>query len=142
MPSLNSKEKFRKIFPALKAPLGGLPQLKTKIADISSDDLGDLIAKYSAWREYAEDLHITALSEYLSAKDAYDLKYNELMITSVGDTVTERKSFVESSPSIQPLATKLQRKEMLLKMFAGKLESFSNSLTMLSRELTRRGFNE
>lgn len=132
-------ERFRKSFPELDKPKGGLPTMPTKISGISSNDLGDLYARYSAWREFCEDRHIDAVKEYMEAKAAYDNEWNKQMATTNKEKVTEAKAEVESSPEMLALGKTLVEKEMYLKMIGGKLESFTNSLTTLSRELTRRG---
>jgi len=131
--------KFRSAFPKVRIPEGGLPFSKVKISHISSDKLGDLIAQYSAWREYCEDCHISAVSEYTVAKAAYDeMMGREMVLISAGD-VTTKKAMAQQADSVKPLSKTLLEKELYWKMISNKLESFTNTLTILSRELTRRG---
>lgn len=131
--------KFRREFPKLNVPLGGLPYAKTKISNITSEQLGDLIARYSAWREYCEDCHITAAAEYSIAKLAYDEAVGrEMVVIDAGD-VTTKKAMAQQTKSVKLQSQNLLEKEVYFKMIANKLESFSNTLTVLSRELTRRG---
>ena len=56
----NPLERFRAIFTELSAPKGGLPTMPTKVADLASDELGNMIARYTAWREFTEDRHMEA----------------------------------------------------------------------------------
>ena len=51
-------ERFRKVFAEVEAPKGGLPTMPVTIAETSSTELGNMIAKYSAWREiYRRQTH-------------------------------------------------------------------------------------
>jgi hypothetical protein len=61
------------------------------------------------------------------------------MLSAGGDTVTERKTSAKVTPEVEKLNKKLLEAEIFRDLLAGKLESFSNVLAMLSRELTRRG---
>lgn len=135
----NPLEKFRRVFTELSAPKGGLPTMPTKIADTSSDELGNMIARYSAWREFTEDRHMEACATYSQCKSEYDLAVDKLMLSSDAQTVTERKASAKSNPQVERLYKKLNEAEMYRDLLANKLESFSNVLAMLSRELTRRG---
>lgn len=133
------KELFRSHFKPLLAPEGGMPHLPTRIAHVNSDKLGDLIAQYSAWREFCEDIHLSAVSDYIEAKAKHTTKFAELMIQATADDVTTKKAIVENNEDMKDLSAKLVQSEVYKEMIAAKLESFSNSLAMLSRELTRRG---
>ena len=135
----NPLEKFRAIFTELSAPKGGLPTMPTKIADTSSDELGNMIARYTAWREFTEDRHMDACAVYAQCKSEYDLAVDKEMLSSVASTVTERKASAKASPRVEKLYKELTEAEMYRDLLANKLESFSNVLAMLSRELTRRG---
>lgn len=135
----NPLEKFRRIFTELTAPKGGLPTMPTKIADTSSDELGNMIARYTAWREFTEDRHMEACAVFAQVKSEYDLASDKEMLSSSAGTVTERKASAKTSPKVERLYKDLCEAEMYRDLLAGKLESFSNVLAMLSRELTRRG---
>ena len=135
----NPLEKFRRVFTELTAPKGGLPTMPTRIADTSSDELGNMIARYTAWREFTEDRHMEACAVYAQVKSEYDLACDKEMLSSGASTVTERKASAKTSPKVEKLYKELNEAEMYRDLLAGKLESFSNVLAMLSRELTRRG---
>ena len=98
--------------------------MSTRIADIASDDLGDLIARYTAWREFTEDRHLEACAVYAQVKSEYDLEIDRFI--------------AESRRSISA-TDKRDEAGIYRDLLAGKLDSFSNVLAMLSRELTRRG---
>lgn len=135
----NPLERFRAIFTELSAPKGGLPTMPTKISDTSSDELGNMIARYTAWREFTEDRHMDACAVYAQCKSEYDLAVDKEMLSSSANTVTERKASAKANPRVEKLYKELTEAEMYRDLLANKLESFSNVLAMLSRELTRRG---
>lgn len=132
-------EKFRRIFISIAAPKGGLPVMPTVIADVPSDKLGDMIARYTAWREFTEDRHMEACATYAQCKSEYDLVCAKELLLAKANTVTERKATVNASPKVERLYRDLVEAETFRDLLANKLESFSNVLAMLSRELTRRG---
>lgn len=136
---INPLDKFRKTFTELKAPTGGLPTMPTKISSTSSDELGNIIARYTAWREFTEDRHMEACAVYAQCKSEYDLACDKLILTSKANTVTERKASAKADPKVEKLFRALNESEMYMNLLANKLDSFSNVLSMLSRELTRRG---
>lgn len=135
----NPLEKFRMIFTELSAPKGGLPTMPTKVADLASDELGNMIARYTAWREFTEDRHMEACAVYAQCKSEYDLAVDKEMLSSAASTVTERKASAKANPKVEKLYKDLTEAGMYRDLLANKLESFSNVLAMLSRELTRRG---
>lgn len=130
---------FRRVFVSLEAPKGGLPTMPTKIADLASDELGNMIARYTAWREFTEDRHAEACAVVAQCKSEYDLEVDKEMLSSSASTVTERKASAKASPKVERLYRDLSDAEIYRTLLANKLESFSNVLAMLSRELTRRG---
>lgn len=135
----NPLERFRRIFTELSPPKGGLPTMPTKVADIASDELGNMIARYTAWREFTEDRHAEACAVLAQCKSEYDLAVDKAMLSSSANTVTERKASAKFSPHVEKLYKDLTEAEMYKDLLAHKLDSFSNVLAMLSRELTRRG---
>lgn len=136
----NPLERFREHFSEIACPAGGLPTMPTAISSTSSAKLGDMIARYSAWREYTEDRHMEACAVFAQCKSEYDLACNKAMLKADGATVTEKKAKAKFGDSdIEPLYRALNKAEIFRDLLANKLDSFSNVLAMLSRELTRRG---
>lgn len=132
-------ERFRKVFTEVEVPKGGLPTMPREISQESSDSLGDMIARYSAWREFTEDRHMEACAVYAQVKSEYDLESDRSMLETMGDSVTEKKARARTTQKVSTLAKKVLEAEIYKDLLAQKLESFTNVLTMLSRELTRRG---
>lgn len=135
----NPLERFRRVFTELVPPKGGLPTMPTKIAEVASDELGNMIARYTAWREFTEDRHMEACAVYAQCKSEYDLACDKEVLRSSASTVTERKASAKLNPKVEKLFKDLTEAEMYRDLLANKLDSFSNVLAMLSRELTRRG---
>lgn len=132
-------ERFRQVFTDLKAPKGGLPTMPTRISETSLDELGDMIARYTAWREFTEDRHLESVAVYSQLKSEYDLASDKAMLSSIQGTITEKKAAAKTSSTVSILAKKTVEAEIYMNLLGGKLDSFSNVLAMLSRELTRRG---
>lgn len=130
---------FREVFTEVSAPKGGLPMMPTRIADVASDDLGNMIARYTAWREFTEDRHAQACAVYAQCKSDYDLAYSTEFLSLGNMTVTEKKTAVNANQKVADLYKQLTDAEIYKDLLANKLDSFSNVLAMLSRELTRRG---
>lgn len=135
----NPLEKFREVFSEVPSPKGGLPTMPTKIADVASDELGDMIARYSAWREFTEDRHAEACAVLAQCKSEYDLACDKELLLSGAQTVTERKAAAKTNPVVSGLYRDMIEAETFRDLLSNKLDSFSNVLAMLSRELTRRG---
>jgi len=132
-------EKFREVFGEVKTPAGGLPMMSTKISGESSDTLGNMISRYSAWREFTEDRHAEACAVYAQVKSEYDFACDKAMLNAREGTVTEKKAEAKTGNIVAPLAKKVLEASIYMDLLARKLDSFSNVLSMLSRELTRRG---
>lgn len=135
----NPLERFRGVFSEVPSPKGGLPTMPTKIANVASDELGDMIARYSAWREFTEDRHAEACAVFSQCKSEYDLACDKELLLSGAQTVTERKAAAKTNPIVSGLYKDMVEAETFRDLLANKLDSFSNVLAMLSRELTRRG---
>ena len=132
-------KRFREVFSELTPPKGGLPTMPTKIADLASDELGNMLSRYTAWREFTEDRHAEACAVLAQCKSEYDLEVDKALVFSKASTVAERKASAKSNPQVSKLHKDVVEAEMYRDLLANKLESFSNVLAMLSRELTRRG---
>lgn len=135
----NPLKRFREVFKEIEPPKGGLPTMPREVSKESSDSLGDLISRYSAWREYTEDRHMEACAVYAQVHSEYDLESARVMLSSVEGTVTEKKARSRIDGAVSQLAKGVLEAEIYRDLLARKLDSFSNVLAMLSRELTRRG---
>lgn len=135
-------KRFREVFSAVEHPKGGLPTMPTKVSTLATDALGDMMARYTAWREFTEDCHAEACATYAQVKSQYDLASDTALLEVEGNSVTERKAAVKSNPKVARLYRDLSDAEIYCTLLSSKLESFTNVLAMLSRELTRRGISQ
>lgn len=134
-------KRFRGVFDNIERPKGGLPTMPTKITNLASDELGDIIARYTAWREFTEDCHAEACAVYAQVKSKYDLESDIALLKSDAPTITEKKASIKLNGKIESLYKELNEAEVYCDLLGRKLESFTNVLAMLSRELTRRGIS-
>lgn len=127
-------------FSAVNRPEGSSPRLPIRVATITSNKLGDMQIEYAAWREYSEDLHAEATTTYMQVKSDYDFL---VAITSNGlsdtRTVKDKTNMVLENKQVQRKRIELLNAETMLNLLAAKLNSYTNALQVLSRELTRRG---
>lgn len=72
----------------------------------------------------------------------YDLESDKALLRSEASTVTERKAEAKNDPKVARLYKDLSDAEIYCDLLGKKLESFTNVLAMLSRELTRRGISQ
>ena len=126
----------------IERPKGGLPTMPTKVSNLASEELGDMMARYTSWREFTEDCHADACAVYAQVKSQYDLASDRALLQMDGGTVTEKRAAVKNNPEVASLYKKLTEAEIYVDLLGKKLDSFTNVLTMLSRELTRRGVTQ
>lgn len=134
--------RFREVFSSIDAPKGGLPTMPTKVSDLASDQLGDMMARYTAWREFTEDRHAEACATWSQLSSQYSLEVDKAFIASNAESVTERKAQANCNERVMELFKKMNEADIYKSLLANRLDSFSNVLAMLSRELTRRGVNQ
>lgn len=127
-------------FSAVNRPEGASPRLPTRVAAVTTNKLGDMQIEYAAWREYSEDLHAEATTTYMQVKSDYDFL---VAITSNGlndtRTVKDKSNMVLENKQVQRKRLELLNAETMLNLLGAKLNSYTNALQVLSRELTRRG---
>ena len=133
-------KKFRKIFIKTVIPEKD-PILPKQLSVLSSDKISDLQLLYTAWRELTEDLLVEALSNFTKHKIVYDFEYEKKLLLTTGNTVKEKEAKVSTEPKIHELYLSLQDSELYYNLLVSKKESYDNCLTVISREITRRGNN-
>lgn len=135
-------EKFNSLgFTPVVKPGKEPPRMVTAISGMALNALGDFIAKYTAWREYTEDLHARAVAVWCEKQESYKQLYDITVKKMNGANITERKTLASSEPNVILKANEVLEAEMMKDLLGSRLESFTNVLTMLSRELSRRGQN-
>lgn len=114
------------------------PLMPRQLSTITSDVLGDLMSSYSAWREYTEDKVLRQLSEVTRLRTSYDFNYSKELIVADGGTDKQRKANVDTLNHIHTEFVEYLEANTLFEMLSSKLESYTNSLTIISREISRR----
>ena len=134
-------EQFRAMFQEVKKPETESPTMKLQISKLTSDELGDMISRYSTWREFVEDKLITAAAIASEIQSRYDTAYNKAYVSSGAKTVNDKKAEAEADEDAQKIAKDLTEANIYKDLLSGKLTSCSNAISTLSRELTRRGID-
>ena len=136
-------EKFEAMgFKTLEPPEEGkMPKMVNKFSGNSTTAIGDLMAKYAAWREYAEDQHERETGKYVMMNERYENLFDQHMIATEGRNITEKKTVVRAIPELKALRKNLTEQEILVSLLSTRVESLNNSIAVISREITRRGQN-
>lgn len=132
--------KYRENFPAIDNE-GAPPRMPINITGLTTAKLGDLSSRYAAWREYTEELHSIAVAHATQAQEAYDLAYSKAWTLSMSKyrVVTDKKEWIHQHEPLVPLYSKKVEAFMYKDLLGRRMESYTNALTVISRELTRRG---
>jgi len=130
---------YREEFKKVTKPESEAPSLPTSISKLTSDKLSDLMLRYTAWREFTEDILNDSLVEFTVAKEQYDNAYQiEYLRADSKLKVKEKEALIDTLPTIHEKYLYLQEAELYHNLILRKLESFTNCLTIISREITRR----
>ena len=113
------------------------PEISESLSDYTMDTLADLITKYSNWREYAEDLANEQMVRYFSLKAEYEHEEAVFLVT-LNAKPTDKKLMALADANLNRLRATLLEEELYYSMLTKKVESLSNTLSVLSREITRR----
>jgi len=136
------ENKYLKLgFTFLNRPEIDMPRMPEEMTNLSANELGNYMSTYSAWREYTEDLLMSANLEVIAFEEEYRLQLKKDWITTAkrsGQTVKDKEKEIDVSEDIVYLRDKFVDAEMYRDMLASKFESINNAITVLSREITRR----
>jgi len=157
MPKLNTKsnkeketdysngaiKKFRSMgFAEKDSPDFEEPKMPQNITSIKVTELGNLMSKYAAWREYAEEQVALATAEYTLKKHEFDYEYAKkylLLPERSKETEKSKERKLVTDESLKKLSDDLLQAEMFMELLSAKQESYNNSVFVISREFTRRG---
>lgn len=130
--------KFRKGFSELSKPEKESPTMPKRVSIVTSDAISDLMFRISAWRDYTDDLIYEATADYLNAKEKHQYQWDIEMIMVRGNSVKEKESKVRTKQEIKILREDMLEKEMYLDMLERKHENYTNNISIISREISRR----
>jgi hypothetical protein len=135
------RDKLRADFPELSAP-GHTLTLPRSLSKLTSDKLSDIMLKYTAWREYTEDLLIDAFVDLTKSNQEYSFAYSKAYVLCSAKNKEEREAKVLAQDDIEELSLKRAKNQMYYDMLGDKLQGIKDTIGVLSREITRRGMLE
>lgn len=117
--------------------------LPPDITDISSENLGELFTRLTAWTDYIASQKVMAELEERAALKKKDLLENRLMYTRMGaqvkgERVTAVKAEIAVNPEIIELDNDYEEKYAYRKLVEMLLNNHERDLSLVSREITRR----
>lgn len=131
---------FREKFAKVSKPEKDAPTIGKSLFTLSAQQLSDLQTNYTAWREYTEDLLTESLTELMIAKEDYSYHYDiELLKLAENLKVKTKEALLNTSEVLREKTVYLQQVELYHELLGKKFESYTNCLTVISREITRRG---
>lgn len=132
-------KRFRKIFVKLTPPTTVAPKMPTSIAILTGEKLSDLMNLYTAWREFTEDILQESLVEFMNQKQVYEYeREKQLLLLERTLKVAEKEATLNTDNKLRKLFLDLSQAEMYHTLLSNKLETFTNCLTVISREISRR----
>ena len=131
-------DKFRSSFSILRKPEHDSPTMPKRVSVLSSDAISDLMFRISAWRDFTDDLIYEATTEFLLIKEKHQYEFDIKLMTTSGSSVKEKEAKVRTTQNIKKLRDELIEKEMFLDMLERKHENYTNNISIISREISRR----
>lgn len=128
---------------SFQRPEGEQVSLPNDITDISSEELGQLFTKLTAWTDYIESQLTLAQLEERSALKKKDFAETTALVKRMGaqakgETVTAIKAEISIDPKIVELDTDYEEKYAYRKLVEMMLTNHERDLSLVSREITRR----
>lgn len=121
--------------------------LPLDITVLSSEQLAEKFGALTAWADYIASELSSAIIEERAAQRALDLAENRMLVTRMGAAVKgERITFVKAQISVDDkiveLAQDYENKYAYRKQVEMLLNNHERDLTLVSREITRRGSDQ
>jgi hypothetical protein len=140
---MSALEKFSGWGLTFRKPGDGQVELPDDITDISSEQLGELFTRLTAWTDYIASQKVMAELEERAALKKKDLTENTMLIRRMGASVKgERITAVKAEISIHPdlvaLENDYEEKYAYRKLVEMLLNNHERDLQLVSREITRR----
>jgi hypothetical protein len=140
LPSLNELESWG-LLP--KKPKTTAAELPDDITDISSDELGELFTKLTAWTDYLASQVAEAILEERAAQKKKEFTETMALVKRMGsqakgERVTAIKAEISVTPEVIELDNKYEEKYAYRKLVEMMLNNHERDLALVSREITRR----
>lgn len=118
-------------------------ELPADITDISSENLGELFTRLTAWTDYIASQKVMAELEERAALKKKDLFENRLMFKRMGtqvkgERVTAVKAEIAVNEELIALDNDYEEKYAYRKLVEMLLNNHERDLSLVSREITRR----
>lgn len=140
---MSALEKFSGWGLTFSRPEGDQVTLPDDITDISSEQLGNLFTRLTAWTDYIASQVAMAQLEERAALRKKDLTENTMLIKRMGaqakgERITAIKAEVSIHPEIIALDNDYEEKYAYRKLVEMLLNNHERDLSLVSREITRR----
>lgn len=140
---MTALEKFSDWGITFHRPMGDQVTLPEDITDISSEELGELFTRLTAWTDYISSQLVMAQLEERNALRQKDMLENTLLIKRMGsqtkgERVTTVKAEIAVHPDVVLLDDDYEQKYAYRKLVEMLLTNHERDLQLVSREITRR----
>jgi hypothetical protein len=117
--------------------------LPPDITDVTSENLGELFTRLTAWTDYIASQKVMAELEERAALKKRDLLENQLMFKRMGaqtkgERVTAVKAEIAVNEEVIALDNDYEEKYAYRKLVEMLLNNHERDLSLVSREITRR----
>jgi hypothetical protein len=121
--------------------------LPADITDVSSEQLGELFTRLTAWTDYIASQMTMALLEERAALKKKEFAENTMLIRRMGsqakgERITAIKAEVSIHPEIVALDNDYEEKYAYRKLVEMLLSNHERDLSLVSREITRRASDQ
>lgn len=117
--------------------------LPSDITDITSENLGELFTRLTAWTDYIASQLAVAQLEERAAQKKLEFLENTLLVRRMGahvkgERVTTVKAEIAINQDVVDLSTDYEEKYAYRKLVEMLLNNHERDLSLVSREITRR----
>lgn len=140
---MSALEKFQDWGITFHKPAQEQVVLPNDITSVSSEELGELFTKITAWTDYISSQVVMAQLEERSALRKKEMLENTLLIKRMGahtkgERVTTVKAEIATHPEVVSLDDDYEQKYAYRKLVEMLLNNHERDLQLVSREITRR----
>lgn len=140
---MSAIDKFKDWGLTFYKPEGEQVRIPTDITAISSEDLGELFTRLTAWTDYINSQLTMAQLEERAALKKKDFTENTMLIKRMGaqvkgERITAVKAEISIHPDVVQLDNDYEEKYAYRKLVEMLLTNHERDLSLVSREITRR----
>lgn len=140
---MSAMEKFKDWGLHFHKPSNEQVVLPADITDVTSEELGELFTKLTAWTDYIASQKVMAELEERAALKKKDFTENTMLIRRMGasvkgERITAVKAEISINPELVALENDYEEKYAYRKLVEMLLNNHERDLQLVSREITRR----